>query len=70
MYMSCVSSGTSLWRDTVGIQWRYSEGTVGIQWGTVRVQWEYSGDTECFSSYSRFGYLSGERKPSLPVITG
>ena len=49
MYMSSVSSGTSLWRDTVGIQWRYSEGTVGVQWGhsrgTVRVQWGYSEDT-------------------------
>ena len=49
MYMSCVSSDTSLWRDTVGIQWGYSGGTVRVQLGysegTVGVQRGYSGDT-------------------------
>ena len=75
MYMSCVSSDTSLWRDTVGIQWGYSEDTVRIQWGysedtvriqwgysedTVRIQWGYSWDTECYAFYYRLRYLSSE----------
>ena len=42
------------------IQWGYREDTVGYSEDTVGIQW----DTECYTSYSSLGYLSGKRKPS------
>ena len=78
MYMSCISSETSLLRDTVGYsegtvgaQWGYSEGTVwGYSEGTVGVQRGYSEGTVGGTVRVQRGYSwdTGPNQLSFPLL--